>query len=258
MTTRRPRMPRAGNGAPRPPRPAEAAGNDDAQRQRDRADRPQGHPAAGPAGRGGSAQAPQASQPGATRPGASQPRAPRSTGSPEVLRLPKSEARLKQRAELSGAIRSGRPGPADRGGTAAAETGSPEAAPVPARSFSGRLIALAVVLAAVTALLLPSAGVYMEQRKELTALQETIASLEAEQEHLETQVKRWEDPAYIRQQARERINLVMPGERKYMVVGEPPEAAGEPLPENASPSEVPADLPWVDALWDSVKRAATD
>ncbi|GAA3701690.1 hypothetical protein GCM10022377_14200 [Zhihengliuella alba] len=296
MTTRRPRMPRAGNGAPRPPRPTDredavetrSARSDDPQR-RPSGDRQSGgqqsagrKPAGGrvpdgrQAGNRSAADGPGA-RPGSTRPQQaqakrsgtkpSQPRtdqakpAParssRNDGAPAVLRLPKSEARLRQRAELSGAIRSGRPGSAEPGAGPDA-AGTQEAAPVPARSFSGRLIALAVVLAAVTALLLPSVGVYMEQRKELTALQETIATLEAEQEHLETQVKRWEDPAYIRQQARERINLVMPGERKYMVVGEPPQAAGEPLSANASPSDVPADLPWVDALWDSVKRAATD
>ncbi|RZU62121.1 FtsB family cell division protein [Zhihengliuella halotolerans] len=173
-------------------------------------------------------------------------------GGAKVVKLPKSQARLRERAALSDGIRSG--GPRSGGEP---PTARDNVDPVPMRSFSGRLIALAVVLAAVTIMLLPTVGVYMDQREELQELRANIAQLEEEQDGLETLIARWEDPAYIRQQARERINLVMPGERKYMVVGEPaPEES--PLPENASPSEVRTDLPWVDALWDSVKRAATD
>lgn len=175
-----------------------------------------------------------------------------SRGGAKVVKLPKSQARLRERAALSDGIRSG--GPRSGGGP---PKGRDDVDPVPMRSFSGRLIALAVVLAAVTIMLLPTVGVYMDQRDELQALRADIAALEEEQDGLETLIARWEDPAYIRQQARERINLVMPGERKYMVVGEPAPAES-PLPENASPSEVRTDLPWVDALWDSVKRAATD
>ncbi|MEE1619908.1 septum formation initiator family protein [Zafaria sp. Z1313] len=170
---------------------------------------------------------------------------------------PRSERRLRERAELSGAIRAPRatskgqePRPAGREAKA-----QPAASPVPARSFSGRLLALAVVLVAITILLLPSVATYAGQRAEMAQLRETIAVQEAEQAELKEQIARWDDPVYIRQQARERINLVMPGERKYMVVGAPAE---EELPENASPGDVRTDLPWVDALWDTVKRSATD
>ena len=84
-----------------------------------------------------------------------------------------------------------------------------------------------------------------------------IAAKQAEQEALKDQIARWDDPLYIKQQARDRINLVMPGERNYMVVGTRPEeeAPGET---NQSPQEVRTDLPWVDALFDSAQRAATD
>jgi hypothetical protein len=54
-----------------------------------------------------------------------------------------------------------------------------------------------------------------------------VAELEAEQESLtdevaalETERDRWEDPAFVRTQARERLGLVTPGEIGFVVVGE--------------------------------------
>lgn len=126
---------------------------------------------------------------------------------------------------------------------------------VPARTFSGRMLTLAVILVAVTVLLSPTVRVFLQQRGELEALRAEIAAQEQTQQALRTEVARWDDPAYIKQQARDRINLVMPGEKKYMVIGT---AEGGETPAGESPGEVRTDLPWVDALWDSVQRSATD
>ncbi len=129
-----------------------------------------------------------------------------------------------------------------------------DAKPIPAKSFSGRLLALAVVLVTITVLLAPSVRTYLLQQGELTTLRDEIAALEQSQLESERQIARWEDPAYIKAQARERIFLVMPGETRYVVVGDSvlgEEAVG-------SSGEAPQDLPWVDALWDSIERSATD
>lgn len=231
MPSRRPNMPRANREAQRAAERAAAERADREQAQRERAEAERA--------------AAERSKPKATSP------TPSSSKSAKP-RPPKSQVRLRERAALSGGIRSDQPRQAR--GTAPEHDG---VSPVPARSFSGRLVALAVVLAAVTIMLLPSVGVYMDQREELGELRASISELEQEQDELETLIARWEDPAYIRQQARERINLVMPGERQYMVIGEPM-AEDDQEQQNASPDEVRTDLPWVDALWDSVKRAATD
>ncbi|MFB0836259.1 FtsB family cell division protein [Arthrobacter halodurans] len=165
-----------------------------------------------------------------------------------------SEQRLRERAELSGAIRAPKnaPGAGKRPPSGPQQAGG---APVPARNFSGRMLALAVVLVTITVLLLPSVGTYVAQRQEMGELRESIAAKQLEQAELQQQIARWDDPVYIRQQARDRINLVMPGERKYMVIGS---AGEEPVPESESPGDVRTDLPWVDALWDTVQRSATD
>ena len=78
-----------------------------------------------------------------------------------------------------------------------------------------------------------------------------------EVENVDPQIKRWEDPAYVQQQARDRLNLVMPGEKKYMVIGGEtalPDAQDAP----SDPGTVNPEMPWADGLWDSVVRAATD
>ena len=130
--------------------------------------------------------------------------------------------------------------------------------PVPAKAFSGRMLALAVVMIAITIMLAPTVRIFLEKRAEISALEAEIASKEAEQAELNKQLSRWQDPNYVKQQARDRINMVMPGETGYWVFGGE-EAAGTPGGRTGSGSSAnPANLPWVDALWESIRRSATD
>ena len=124
---------------------------------------------------------------------------------------------------------------------------------MPAKAFSGRLLALGVVMLAITVLLAPSVHTWVQQRSEIAALEAEIARTQAEQQDLERQLDRWEDPAYIRQQARDRIFLVMPGDRTYLVKGE----NGVEVAETSAAAEESPDLEWVDALWESVRSSAT-
>ncbi|MGR0158499.1 FtsB family cell division protein [Paenarthrobacter nitroguajacolicus] len=130
--------------------------------------------------------------------------------------------------------------------------------PVPAKAFSGRMLALAVVMIAITILLAPTVKIFLEKRAEISALEGEIASRKAEQTELNKQLSRWQDPNYVKQQARDRINMVMPGETGYWVFGAE-EAAGTPGGRTGSGSSAnPENLPWVDALWESIRRSATD
>ncbi|AFR28121.1 septum formation initiator family protein [Arthrobacter sp. Rue61a] len=130
--------------------------------------------------------------------------------------------------------------------------------PVPAKAFSGRMLALAVVMIAITILLAPTVKIFLEKRAEISALEAEIAGRKAEQSELNKQLSRWQDPNYVKQQARDRINMVMPGETGYWVFGGE-EAAGTPGGRTGSGSSAnPENLPWVDALWESIRRSATD
>ena len=129
--------------------------------------------------------------------------------------------------------------------------------PVPAKAFSGRMLALAVVMVAITIMLAPTVKIFFDKKAEIDALNADIAAREAEGDRLRQQVSRWQDPNYVKQQARDRINMVMPGETGYWVFGSDL-PAGESSSQTGAAAQDPADLPWVDSLWESIERAATD
>ena len=167
---------------------------------------------------------------------------PAKTAKPENA----SAGRAAARQELAGEIR--------RGVGAGPDTKTePALKPVPAKSFSGRLLALGIVMVVITVLLAPSVRTYLQQRSDIAALQADIVQAEQAGEELQETLNRWEDPAFIKAQARERIFLVMPGETRYLVKGED----GVEEVEEQAAAEAPQDLEWVDALWDSVVRSAT-
>jgi cell division protein FtsB len=130
-----------------------------------------------------------------------------------------------------------------------------ETAPVPARAFSGRILALAVVLIAITVMLAPTVRVFLSQRAEISALEQDIAARKAEQDGLRQSISRWEDPNYVKQQARDRINMVMPGETSYWVFGDVGPASGSG---SGSASQAGGDRPWAEGFWESFVRAATE
>jgi cell division protein FtsB len=140
--------------------------------------------------------------------------------------------------------------------TAGADTAEDQQ-PVPAKAFSGRMLALAVVMIAITIMLAPTVKIFFDKRAEIAALNADIAAREAEGNSLRQQVSRWQDPNYVKQQARDRINMVMPGETGYWVFGSDV-PAGESSSQTGAAAQDPADLPWVDSLWESITRAATD
>lgn len=147
-------------------------------------------------------------------------------------------------------------------GNAAGKTPKPDTTqddsqPVPAKAFSGRMLALAVVMIAITIMLAPTVKIFFDKRAELAALSADIAARQAEQDGLRQQISRWQDPNYVKQQARDRINMVMPGESGYWVFGSDL-PAGTSSSLTATAAQDPADLPWVDSLWESIRRAATD
>jgi cell division protein FtsB len=120
------------------------------------------------------------------------------------------------------------------------------------------MLALAVVMIAITIMLAPTVKIFFDKRAEIAALNADIAAREAEGNSLRQQVSRWQDPNYVKQQARDRINMVMPGETGYWVFGSDLPAGESSSQTGAAAAQDPADLPWVDSLWESITRAATD
>jgi cell division protein FtsB len=129
----------------------------------------------------------------------------------------------------------------------------PAAAQRPSRrnGFTGRAAILALVVCALAVSLAYPLRQYVEQRSRIAALQQRTEESSRRVEELRAQKQRWEDPAYVEQQARERLFYVQPGETGYVIVGEPPGASG--TESDAADGE---ERPWYDQLWRSVDAAA--
>ncbi|HML50132.1 MAG TPA: septum formation initiator family protein [Propionicimonas sp.] len=81
---------------------------------------------------------------------------------------------------------------------------------------------------AVIALVLSYGGslqIYFNQQHQIAVADQEIRDRQAEIADLQSQLARWDDPAYVKAQARERLGWVMPGETGYRVVDE----KGDPI-----------------------------
>ncbi|OMH31620.1 hypothetical protein BGP79_10590 [Tersicoccus sp. Bi-70] len=116
------------------------------------------------------------------------------------------------------------------------------------------MLALALVLVTITILLAPTVRTYLAQRAEISSLQQSISEEQAQQTQLKDQLARWNDPAYVKQQARDRLFYVMPGETGYLVIGAGNTDEVPPVATSAESDSGPQ--PWLDALWTSVQGSA--
>jgi cell division protein FtsB len=120
---------------------------------------------------------------------------------------------------------------------------------------TARAIALAVVVVILTISYATSLRIYFAQAHEIAATKAEIAERQQRIRELQGDLARWDDEAYVRTQARERLGWVVPGETGYTVV----DADGKPLGGGAAISVETADQPaqdyWWSKLWGSVEAA---
>jgi TolA-binding protein len=84
---------------------------------------------------------------------------------------------------------------------------------------------LLLVLSVLTISYASSLKAYFQQHSQIQSLREQIASSQSSIHELESEKQRWQDPAYVKEQARARFGYLMPGETSYVVIG----ADGKPL-----------------------------
>ncbi|WP_309066511.1 FtsB family cell division protein [Microbacterium sp.] len=106
-----------------------------------------------------------------------------------------------------------------------------------------------------TWVLVPTLGTYLEQRQRIASVQESVQVTKEQIAELELQRERWEDPAYITTQARERLYYVKPGEVIYLIDDDLDPAALPPEQQEVSDEieERPAD--WMPQLLRSLTSA---
>lgn len=93
--------------------------------------------------------------------------------------------------------------------------GAPEARP----RLTGRTAIVVVVLAVLLVSYASSLRAYLSQRSHIEELEAQIASDRHAIANLQQEQRRWNDPAFIEAQARERFGWVLPGEVGLRVIG---------------------------------------
>jgi cell division protein FtsB len=112
------------------------------------------------------------------------------------------------------------------------------------------------VLALVLAVLLVSYAyplrTWFEQHNERNALEQEAERLREQVADLEVELERWDDPAYVAIQARERLRYAMPGEQGYIVIHPEDQTAEETGPAGLPPA---GEGTWHERLWGSLQAA---
>jgi len=114
--------------------------------------------------------------------------------------------------------------------------------------LTSRAAVLAVVMCAIALSLAYPVREYIAQHRQIDQLEAQHKMELAQVRSLEAEQQRLSDPAYVEQQARARLNMCLPYETCYVIIGG---HSGGGLPH---PSQVRRG-PWYVTLWKSLQRA---
>ena len=84
--------------------------------------------------------------------------------------------------------------------------------------FTARAAILAVIVGALLLASVPVFGRFFSMRSQETSLQRQVAVLQHENLQLERKIKRYKDPSYLEQMARQCLGMVRPGEQLFTIV----------------------------------------
>ncbi|MFG1911691.1 septum formation initiator family protein [Kribbella sp. NPDC048928] len=150
--------------------------------------------------------------------------------------------------------------PARRGDQPKRRTAGTQAEPARtrgSRNLTGRAAVVLLVLGALIVSYAQSLRVWFDQHQQISALNQEIRDREKRVGELNDEIARWQDDAYVKAQARQRLGWVMPGEIGYRVIGVDGKPLGAP-PEPPAPSDgtaEPEKPTWYTKLWGSVEGA---
>ncbi|MFJ3790357.1 septum formation initiator family protein [Kitasatospora sp. NPDC090091] len=129
--------------------------------------------------------------------------------------------------------------------------------------FTSRATVLVLVLCSLVAILAYPTRQFISQRSEISAQRAKAEHARQQVEQLRREKTRWQDPEYVRAQARARLHYAMPGETPYIAVDPAGQSAAKspaaaPAPsDGAAAAPAKAAKPWYASVWDSVDAADT-
>ncbi|MGN8050982.1 FtsB family cell division protein [Curtobacterium sp. 22159] len=122
--------------------------------------------------------------------------------------------------------------------------------------FSGFSLLMLAIIVLFVVVLAPSLRTLIQQQEQITQQQREVASQKADVAQKKKDVARWDDPAYIEAQARDRLLYVYPGEESYLVMGAENQKSGStPTTDSGTPVSSKVQTPkvdWVQAMLSSV------
>lgn len=173
---------------------------------------------------------------------------PRRASSPSAPARPGASARP-DAGRRTGATRRSEPSRAsDAGGPVDPQAGS---GALPLR----RLAVLGLIVVVLAIMLVPTVRRYLDQRAQIAALREHIATKQQTVDELARERAIWNDPAYIEAQARERLHFVKPGETGYTLTTRQDDEVAARDAQVVGVDAAAASLPWYGKVWGSLEAA---
>ncbi len=85
------------------------------------------------------------------------------------------------------------------------------------RRTSNRVLALSAIFFVLALTIAPPVKHYFTQRAQIRALKAQLSADNTALQQAREELLLWQDPEYVKSQARERLHFVLPGERQYIV-----------------------------------------
>jgi len=117
-----------------------------------------------------------------------------------------------------------------------------------------RAVALLVVVGLLAISYVGTLRIYLNQQSDMATARTQIAERQATIARLEDELARWNDPSYIKTQARERLGWVMPGEVGYRVIGTDGTVVSGEVGSIQGNND-PVNQAWYEKIWSSVQAA---
>ncbi len=131
-------------------------------------------------------------------------------------------------------------------------------------------VSIILVIVAGTFLISSDVQAFLNQRRQIAEMEQSIEQAKQAVDDMQAERDRWQDPVYIRSQARDRLYYVLPGEVSYLVMDaegfdatDTSGTVGALLAAKRNADEISLEVAaanenWVDALIESALRAALD
>lgn len=126
----------------------------------------------------------------------------------------------------------------------------------PRRGLTSRSLVLGLVLVFLVTFLASPLQQYFEQRAQINAVRADIAATQERITQARTDLQRWQDPAYVRAQARERLHFVVPGETQYIVVDANGDGVATDDPQLPVVERISGEGTWYGRIISSIEIAA--